>query len=556
MGAWSIAACTGSPSINSATPTRSLYSSGSQAGLCTAAGSALDYIWPLDVSDGMDLVPNLDDSYPPSPEDDLLLREGSFDLLTANPKPQAGRSSPPCGESPFSASPNFTTLGSTPPQDAGSGAALDAGKPRDGLREKNKLAQRKYRAKRKEQATASRKQMEELTCRLNELTMHNSELLRRQRLMASVVNTQEEHIQALAWNPVVRGVEADIILEELSRLMSKVEGRTVPAEEARTWTIQQWVTSHFQSYIGRLSELYPEAKANSNSAAASQLVELVTMRREAELRSSMFSSLYWAIWAWNVHNTPQTPANDPARTSDYTILAGLDLTQEQTEDILSARSRLLYRLGQVAQHRMAALSALGLEMLNQPDKAALLQCQAGQDLHAALEEERDVVHTFLYRVTEEILTPLQEAYLDTQLHPWFPDVWSLCNCLAASHGLPPAPEFPELEQGPAEFLPAAAPYAILKRPVAAFGIGLRLKRVVLEWHYLSTRRVSPISGLVYELPRVECLSSMTLYEAQVGTYRRHWKKDDNVSINPMVMRVDSTSRPPRANSPAAMSPTF
>ena len=44
------------------------------------------------------------------------------------------------------------------------------------------------------------------------------------------------------------------------------------------------------------------------------------VQREAELRSSMFSSLYWSIWAWNVHNTPQTPANDPAKTSDCNIL--------------------------------------------------------------------------------------------------------------------------------------------------------------------------------------------------------------------------------------------
>ena len=38
-----------------------------------------------------------------------------------------------------------------------------------------------------------------------------------------------------------------------------------------------------------------------------------------------------------------------------------------------------------------------------------------------------------------------------------------------------APEFPELEQGPKDVMPAAPPYHILKKPVAAYGIGLRLK---------------------------------------------------------------------------------
>ena len=46
---------------------------------------------------------------------------------------------------------------------------------------------------------------------------------------------------------------------------------------------------------------------------------------------------------------------------------GLDLTPQQTKDILAARARLLFRLGEVAQQRTAALSALGLEMLHQPD---------------------------------------------------------------------------------------------------------------------------------------------------------------------------------------------
>lgn len=45
---------------------------------------------------------------------------------------------------------------------------------------------------------------------------------------------------------VVREVEADILLEELTRLMSKVEQRPVSAAEAKGWTIDQWMTMHFR----------------------------------------------------------------------------------------------------------------------------------------------------------------------------------------------------------------------------------------------------------------------------------------------------------------------
>lgn len=45
--------------------------------------------------------------------------------------------------------------------------------------------------------------------------------------------------------------------------------------------------------------------------------------------------------------------------------------------------------------------------------------------------------------------------------------------LTSLHGQ--APDFPELESGPEDFMPAAPPYHILKTPVVAYGIGLRLK---------------------------------------------------------------------------------
>ena len=45
---------------------------------------------------------------------------------------------------------------------------------------------------------------------------------------------------------VVREVGADIMLEELARLMSRVENRNVSEAEAKQWTMEQWVTTHFQ----------------------------------------------------------------------------------------------------------------------------------------------------------------------------------------------------------------------------------------------------------------------------------------------------------------------
>lgn len=53
-------------------------------------------------------------------------------------------------------------------------------------------------------------------------------------------------ICSAVWLQTVREVEADILLEELTKLMSRVAGRSFSAAEAKQWTMEMWVTTHFQ----------------------------------------------------------------------------------------------------------------------------------------------------------------------------------------------------------------------------------------------------------------------------------------------------------------------
>ena len=39
----------------------------------------------------------------------------------------------------------------------------------------------------------------------------------------------------------------------------------------------------------------------------------------------------------------------------------------------------------------------------------------------------------MYALLDEILTPLQEAYLETCCYPWCPDFWEISNVLAEAH---------------------------------------------------------------------------------------------------------------------------
>ena len=67
-----------------------------------------------------------------------------------------------------------------------------------------------------------------------------------------------------------------------------------------------------------------------------------------------------------------------------------------------------------------------------------LHRDAVRQLHAALRTERSALHWFLDVIQMQVLTPLQEAWLDAvcPLQPWCPDWWAMSNALAAQHADP------------------------------------------------------------------------------------------------------------------------
>ena len=63
----------------------------------------------------------------------------------------------------------------------------------------------------------------------------------------------------------------------------------------------------------------------------------------------------------------------------------------------------------------------------------LYRCPAILYLRKSLEEEREAVCDFLHAILDEILEPIQEAYLDALSYPWCPDVWEISNAVARYH---------------------------------------------------------------------------------------------------------------------------
>lgn len=78
----------------------------------------------------------------------------------------------------------------------------------------------------------------------------------------------------------------------------------------------------------------------------------------------------------------------------------------------------------------------------------------------------------------QTLTPRQEAFLDVQSYPFCPDIWQMTSLLATKKRQPEmtVPNLDIAGASLADVLPHASAFQVLVSPIAAQGIGLRLKR--------------------------------------------------------------------------------
>ncbi|KAK9796980.1 hypothetical protein WJX73_006351 [Symbiochloris irregularis] len=418
--------------------------------------------------------------------------------------------------------------------------------PEDRRREKNRTAQSRYRALKKEADLKAQQHLQSLATSIAELTAANMEMCSRERLMTELVQTQESFIDRISADERVLSVQQDMLLCEAMLTMSEVYGRSIDKQEAMSWTLEAWITNHFENFLTFLAANLPKAWADPNGPEAQQLAMMVLRRREAELRLTLFSCLHLAIYGWNLEYGPGLAC--PATQDTWrATLAGLQLSLEQQQQILQARRGALLYLEKAQERRVAAYAALQQEAqagVMQTESAqcrgsSVLPCpqctpdrapsEGAAMLETALQTERKAVNVFLTRVTQDILGPLQEAWLDAcaPTRPWCPDWWLMAGLLAQRHKEPQAPDFPDLLTYPPlpniqALMPLLPAFQLLITPCTAKGSGGQLKRGLLNCSCITVRVQSPIGGVLYQMPSMQSLQGMTLVETQAGKYRQHW----------------------------------
>lgn len=446
-----------------------------------------------------------------------LARPHPFTVSEAQSRSTCSPGSPPR----LASGPYTTALPQSQVMSESHACALEPAESRDCLedpadhREKNRVAQKKFRARQKEKMRTTQKQLDDLTRQVSTLLSEKSQLETRTRILEQVVYLNTNHEQMLHANQEIMAREQELLLEEFTRFVGLLDNRTdLTVQDAKAWNMDELMENIHPKYVEQISKL--AGLCQQDSTAAAELETLVSMRRDHEERRALFSCYYWAIYSWN--REEMTHGGPPPSLSTWkAALHGLRLTGQQSAKVLTARRCLLDKLHKVGLERRQLLSALGLQLLQTPQEK-WAQSVPVQRLQNNLGQERAAASAFLFSTIDEILTSQQEAFLDSHSYPWCPDMWQMAQLLAVGKAEPDVKDSTQdLDMSALalkSLLPDKTGFQLLTQPLRARGLGLRLKRGVLKNPY---QTVLPAAAFPY--PSIDQLRPMTVFDVHCGRYR-------------------------------------
>ncbi|KAK9800229.1 hypothetical protein WJX73_001497 [Symbiochloris irregularis] len=383
---------------------------------------------------------------------------------------------------------------------------------------KNREAQRRFRMKQKNRMATTEEAVEALTAQMQSLQTKAEALEARNRVLQHIVDTSSTHIRELVTEQEVDVKQQEIILRD-SRA---AYGRALCKEEmdVGSITIEQHMNDLFPRYLERLRELL----STSSPESEAELTNIVLLRRKEENRLGLFSHWPTAAKVWNLECTPQF-GSPPQRQFWADVLMRSQLDASQRSALAAARVSLLQRMASIREQRQNTFAAVSVALLQQ---SQLGDSPALRDMRASLEEERLATLDFLHSAIDHILTPKQEALLDSLSYPWWPDLWTMAD-IAASLGRPAAaPNTNSLADEPVAGLPQLSTFELLHTPLLALGAGLQLKRSLalreLPRHILAAAAWLP--------PSISTLQHMSILDIMCGKYLPGSAESNGVRSSP------------------------
>ncbi|KAK9822304.1 hypothetical protein WJX74_004982 [Apatococcus lobatus] len=388
----------------------------------------------------------------------------------------------------------------------------------DPSKQRARATQARFRLREKERRRMNEAKLRELGQQLQQMTLDKKHLEYSNRRLESALKHNDAHLVRLESHLGVRKIEQQICLESLARFVNSIDGIGTDLEALdviKQWPLRSLEAFHLR-YIGRLQQLL-SIQIQPSEPHLAALLSVIKARRLHLSTDPYFSSLYWASLCWNVHRQQQSGLQPPGRHIWAQLLTQLRLSPEQQEQMLAARKRLLHTLDAVGHARWDIIVQLGQAAL-ELGRDNLAESPVVEALRQSLDNERTACSDFLYSVTDEVLTPQQEALSEVSSYPWHMDFLELCHILAGRHNLPmelPAGinRLQAKPSGLSRLLPLYSAYQLLILSLPCYCLGMYLKKGVILCPFQTV-----IPSKCYHLVDLDVLQRMNLFHAHYGQF--------------------------------------
>ncbi|DBA98669.1 hypothetical protein WJX77_005455 [Trebouxia sp. C0004] len=366
------------------------------------------------------------------------------------------------------------------------------------LRDKNKRAQKRFRARQKDKAQQSERMLAEMAAQMQQLRVEKEELQGRNKLLESLleVQQQQQHDRA-GGRRLVASQEMEALMTGTGPLSDSLRRSdpyqpatlptpTPPQQQPQAQLSQQQLhhplqqplaeqpitvsllpgtlklltptqvknlswQNHlklYKAYVSRLAGLLQLSNGHEDSPAGKQVEALVIESVRLAAAKSLLDPLgMQQVFQARIRECRiLTQRSQPAADMWPTILDALNLSRQQTQELMALRRIFLPKMGQLLKDRQRISRALQDSQMcldedvdpNGPCQQYTEATDVLRDLKSNLREDKQLLMQVLASVWRKIMRPYQLATVVVMAHPWVPDTGPVLDLVAQAEGEPPA----------------------------------------------------------------------------------------------------------------------
>ncbi|KAK9859351.1 hypothetical protein WJX84_005629 [Apatococcus fuscideae] len=309
------------------------------------------------------------------------------------------------------------------------------------LQEKNRKAQRRFRARQKSKLSELEVRVAELVSQMNSVVADKTNLESRVSVLLRVLQMRDEQIEQLRSGQKVPTAEeqGEGMKDDLVLTLHEEAPITLNAALIKQMTTVELVKL-WKGYVEELAVCLVAVEKDTEGKSMERLKALTTELTTLIIRVAISNPMVTKTFVvQKLEETPHLPHNEETIEMWLRVMRSLALTKDQRTELCQLRQLFVQKLSGIVDQRRELHQVLmsSVPAAINARHTALQYLRASESLEklrANLREEHNLKMDWTSTLFRHILTPVQCARCVVQAWPWSPDTLAICSWVAVEEG--------------------------------------------------------------------------------------------------------------------------